>query len=232
MSEENAELDLAKRLSEVPEGLQELMTAGLASFLEPLSIAQPLSEACTGGGARPGDWLSGFGDDQIVVNDERDDEGGIVHVVLGPIRPHALLLVKKEVKSESFVQDSKEFQDIQKEAMSRSKDQERRAMFGPDFLAYRITSKKFCVYFCSKTARREAPALLEVLTRPVKLGVKKVEGKAGTWWVPRLVGVLQGDPPTIDGKLLEATLKVFAAPTIVDPNAPKAVDPNATGLAR
>jgi len=58
-------------------------------------------------------------------------------------------------------------------------------MFGPEFLVYVPALEKFATVFCgSKSFRREARALRNMLTKPVTLSSKLVETKRYSWQTP------------------------------------------------
>lgn len=193
-----------------------LLAKGDAQFLQSVGIGQPLSDLVMAGKARPGDWILGWGDDARVIRDADCEDGGVIHVVVGPERPHAQLMVDRKVVSESFVPDSPEFRAIEQEALSKRKgDSKRRASFGVDMLLWLITEGVPAVYYAKSTARREAGKILGFRGKPIALGVDKIE-RANTWWVPEMqLKNKDGSPivvamPTLDGRLIETAEATFA----------------------
>jgi hypothetical protein len=58
-------------------------------------------------------------------------------------------------------------------------------MYGPEFLLYIPSVEDFATFFCgSKSARREAPNIKKLMTKPATFKSKKISNKRYTWFGP------------------------------------------------
>jgi hypothetical protein len=101
-------------------------------------------------------------------------------------RPHALLLVDREVEGESFNPSEEQFGLIRAEALSKKKVEGRAPMFGVDMLFWLPMQNDFAVYYFAKTARRQAKAFYNMAAagKPILLKDHKIVARF-TWWVPK-----------------------------------------------
>lgn len=194
------------------EQLNELMTVGDALFLKRIALAQGLSDATTFGLARPGEFTMGKPKRPPEVSEDFVNLGNTIRVVVGPIRPHALLMEGREVIEESFDPKDPVFERIQAQASARFKkgNKKRNPMFGTDCLVYVLATKSFATISFMKTARREARPLIALSGQVVDIFAHLIEGKDNSWFVPRVRPLVEAvSPPQITDTEHNAALSAF-----------------------
>jgi len=147
-------------------------------FLTRMSLCHPLSDVVNKAGVKPGNFYLNWGEEAI-------DLGNEVVVVIGPWRPHALLLENKEAKAESFDPESEEFKSIQQ---TQKKGQETVPLVGVDYLLHLPEHNETAVFFFNKTAVRAAKDLAKLQQdghRSALLTSFFNEGKKNSWWIPK-----------------------------------------------
>lgn len=193
------------------EQLNELMTVGDALFLKRIALAQGLSDATTFGLARPGEFTMGKPKRPPEVSEDFVNLGNTIRVVVGPIRPHALLMEGREVLEESFDPKDPVFERIQAKAQARFKKKgKQNPMFGTDCLVYVLATKSFATISFMKTARREARPLIALSGQVVDIFAHLIEGKDNSWFVPRVRPLVDPvAPPQITDTEHNAALSAF-----------------------
>ena len=105
------------------------------------------------------------GDYALVDGDSFIDLGSEFDLLVCNWRPKAMDVSGNEIVS-AYDPDSAVFKEIQAKADVKDSG----CMFGPEFLVYVKSAKKYASYFMSsKTSRREAPALRKYLTKAATL---------------------------------------------------------------
>lgn len=186
-------------------GLADLISGGSDAFVPRLDLLQPSSPAVADDKGKPGEYLF-FGEQNL---------GTAFPVVVGPWRPHALVMDSGQVAAESFDPNSEEFDSIMQESQSGKKTEGRTAMHGVDMLLWLPTIGKFAIFFFKKTARKEAPEFRKIASTPDNPQVgemysHKVETTQYKWWVPK-VRPWEGDPTTLQ---LPSKEEIVAAETM------------------
>lgn len=185
---------------------QSLLSGG--GFLQKIKIGQGLTKEVQKKLAETGDFIFGFGDQQVVL-------GPKFQCVVGPYRAHALHLVDdNEVEAESFNDQSDCFKRIERRARAGKAqwEQGESAMYGLDFLLWLPSISQFGVYFFCKTAREAAKPLLAA--GPGRLATFETvlaETKKFSWYKPSITAIedATGSPPAPERALAEA-LELFS----------------------
>jgi len=175
MPEENAMIpaDVAGGLSKYSEDVFKETTKS-GDYLPRLQLLTAASDKCKEG-AFPINHYAFIRDQNF------DDLGEAVDVLVVTWRPKALE-IGDEVLS-VFNPDHSEFKRIQE----KSGEQDSGCMYGPEYLMYVPARKEFATFFCgSKSARREAPNIQNLLGKPGTLKSKKIETKRYTWFAPTI----------------------------------------------
>jgi hypothetical protein len=160
------------------EAFDELATKGATTFLNRISLLQPLSDAVSKGkpaNCKAGDFILGFDNNAVLFGREFE-------AVVGPWRPHAIYINDRKVESESFDSSSPEFKKIEEQTGQRVQG----AAFGMDFLLWIPKIKQFGYFFFSKTARAEAPNALALQGKLSVFRAVFVETKRFKWWAPKV----------------------------------------------
>lgn len=154
-------------------------------FLQRITLLQKMSDGI-GDVGKVGEYVFGM---------DKDNLGNEVEVIVGPWRPHALVLVDGEVEAEAFDSADPLFQQIKGEAVkTKSRMIEgRTAMYGVDFLFFVIELQQFGTFFFTKTARREASKVEPLQGRRALLTSSLVETKRYSWYTPKILAVPDGE---------------------------------------
>lgn len=199
--------------------------AGLAKgdveYLQFLNLTQPLSDVVMSGQAKMGTFVFGqdgkdLGPETVVVCAMRKDGDKLIPC----FRPHALLLVDREVEAESYDPTSKVYQEIAAEAKSKTKVEGRGAMVGIDFLFWTPAVEDFGVFFFKKTAKKEADEFYRLgkAGKVIRAYAHKIV-TAYTWFVPK-ADEYKGDASKLARPSEEHYAKavdLFMAPVLVKP---------------
>ncbi len=115
----------------------------------------------------------------VVTGEKFDDVGKEVDVLVIAWRPKAIEM--GEVIINAYDPNTDEFKRIQ--AQSEVKDSG--CMYGPEYLLWVPSKKKFVTFMMgSKSARREAPALNALLRKAATLKSKHIETAKYDWYAP------------------------------------------------
>lgn len=198
--------------------LNELANKGRAQFLQRIGLLQPLSDEAQGSDVfKAGMFTLGFGDDLAVLGSKdsrgRDKASQVLYgscfrAVVGPWRPHALLIEKRAVLAESFDPFSDAFKAIQEEFLAKRKREGGGAQFGADYLFYLPDLQVFAVYFFSKTARAAIEHVERNSGKLIQISSRLVEAK-NNWWVPEVVDLADQTYTPAEGKAHTFALSVF-----------------------
>lgn len=140
----------------------------------------------------------------VIAKDNFIDLGPEVNTLVLAWRPRALDMNNGQVLSVYDV-NSTEFKRIQE----KSKIQNSRCMFGPDFLVYVPAIKKFASFFMgSPTARREAPQVKALIGNAATLKARLIKNNEYSWHGPVCVQCSQPlDIPEMD--LIKSEIEKF-----------------------
>lgn len=170
-------------------------SGGLA--LPRVVLQYKLSDAVLAGRAEPRDFL---------VGERNLGKAFVAHV--GPWRPHAVRLIRREVDAESFDEHSPIFLGIAEEAKHRRRSKERTARVSVEFLLWLPRARTFALFEFTNFASRNADTA-RVRTGGLALFVTEPVGTSG-WFIP----ICQEAPPgryrTLPPRRHEAALEVFA----------------------
>lgn len=165
-------------------------------FLTRMSLCHPLSDVVNKAGIKPGNFYLNWGEEAI-------DLGNEVVVVIGPWRPHALLLRNKEAELESFDPESEEFKQIQQ---TQKKSQEVVPLVGIDYLLHLPEHNETAVFFFNKTAARAAKDLYKLAEEGHQVALLTSffnEGKKNSWWIPKAEPHQLDDAPALPADRVE-----------------------------
>ena len=118
----------------------------------------------------------------LVKDQAFKDVGDAVDVLVLTWRPKALEIGEEVISV--FDPKHPEFMRIQEKSSQPNSG----CMFGPEFLLYIPSQKEFATFFCgSKSARREAPILESLVTKPATLKSRLIDNKKYKWQAPAVV---------------------------------------------
>lgn len=143
-------------------------------FLPRLQLMTGTSEKCKAGEFPVNNYA-------LVEGQNFTDLGKNVDVAILSWRPKALEI--GEVIISRYDPKDSEFQRI----MEKSNTPKSGCMFGPEFLIYVGSVGRFATFFCSsKSARREAPNIKNLMVGLGTLGSQKIEKGKYTWYSPQV----------------------------------------------
>lgn len=156
-----------------------------------------LSDAVQAGRAEPRDFLLG----------ERNlGKAVVAHV--GPWRPHAVILVNRQVVAESFDERSPVFREIEQEARHRGRSAQRTARVGIEFLLWLPRARSFALFEFAGVSARTATTAFARAGRLALLTTELV-GTSG-WFMPICQDAPAGRYRSIPLRRHALVLDVFA----------------------
>jgi len=170
-------------------------SGGLA--LPRVVLQYKLSDAVLAGGAEPRDFL---------VGERTLGKAFVAHV--GPWRPHAVRLVRREVDAESFDEHSPIFLEIAEEAKHRRRSEERTARVSVEFLLWLPRARTFALFEFTNFAARNADTA-RVRTGGLALLTTELVGTSG-WFIPVCQDAPSGRYRALPDRRHQAALEVFA----------------------
>ncbi len=137
----------------------------------------------------------------VIQKDQLEDLGPEVDVLPISWRPKAMRMGDGNGNPVSYFNPrAQEFLDIQKD----SEQQDSGCMFGPEFLIWVPSVRRFATYFMSsKTSRRQAPELRALMGQGASLEVQLIETQKYSWHGPvvkRVLGQISELPSLEDVK--------------------------------
>ena len=171
-----------------------------SKFLGRLSLMSPLSDAVMEGKIQAGRW-------GLVNGKNVEDLGSELRCYVVALRLKAMDVGADPIVS-YFNPASPEFIAIK----NRCDDEKQGPLAGPEFLLYLPNEQQFCTfYMCSKTMRREAPIVKQLLKKPATFKITIVSNKKNKWHAPVITGCATPlDLP--DGEQLKKVLHSFMNP--------------------
>lgn len=150
-----------------------VVTSG--NYLPRLQLMTSQSEKCKEGAFPINNYA-------LVVGEIFHDLGKEVDILVICFRPKAIEIGDAVITV--FDQNSEEFKRI----VAKSELPNSGCMYGPEFLVYVPSQKKFATFFMgSKSARKEAPAVRALLQAAATLKSKKISTSQHTWFAPQAV---------------------------------------------
>lgn len=141
-------------------------------YLPRLQLMTSNSEKCKDGSFPINNYAFFVGDSPIDVGKEVD-------ILVIAWRPKAIEMGEAVITV--YDHTNPEFARIS----AKSGEKDSGCMFGPEFLVYVPSQKKFATFFCgSKSSRKEAPAIKGLMQSAATLKSKKIETPKYTWFAP------------------------------------------------
>lgn len=149
--------------------------ASSSTFLPRIQLLTSNSEKCKTGEFPTNHYA-------LIQDQKHDDLGNNVDVLLVTWRPKALEVGDAVISV--FDPNDAEFQRIQDRSMN---EKDSGCMFGPEFLVWVPSVKRFATFFMgTKSARREAGNVKARLKQAATFGSQKIETKKYTWFAPQV----------------------------------------------
>lgn len=150
-----------------------VVTSG--NYLPRLQLMTSQSEKCKDGSFPINNYA-------LVVGEIFNDLGKEVDILVICFRPKAIEMGDAVISC--YDQNAEEFKRI----ATKSEQPNSGCMFGPEFLVYVPSHKKFATFFMgSKSARKEAPAVRALMQAAATLKSKKITTPQYTWFAPQAV---------------------------------------------
>ena len=169
-------------------------------FLPRLTLTAPLSTVCVEGKCLPGRWA-------IIDGQTLEDLGQETRGFVCAMRLKAMDTGADPVVS-YYNPALPEFKAIQE----RSKVEKQGPLAGPEFLIYIAQEKIFCsLFMCSKTMKREAPLVKQLLKKPATFKITLANNKKNKWHAPVITSCgVPLEPP--DAEKLQKAVHSFMNP--------------------
>lgn len=114
----------------------------------------------------------------IVRGQDHEDLGETIDVLIVSWRPKAL-----DMRGENIIAEHDAKSDTFKQIQETSFQKDSQCMYGPEYLVYVPSKKEFVTFFLgSKSARREAPKVQDLLGKAATLKPKMCENKKKQIW--------------------------------------------------